>query len=503
MKLFSAAQVRAWDAFTIASEPVAAIDLMERAAVACAQWLLDRFPGNTRFQIFCGKGNNGGDGLAIARLLSASGFSSEVFILEQGKAGTAEFQQNLRRLQEGRIPVYYLQEQLPLPQPADGAVMVDALFGSGLSRPLAGFEATLVRHLNRFHHPVVAIDLPSGLPADGVAETDAVVCAEVTLTFERLKLALLLPEHGRYCGSVQILPIGLHPGFEEQEGSCWNYTDAAAAAEIWRPRPRFSHKGNFGHVLLAAGSRGKIGAALLAARACLRSGSGLLTCLVPGCGYTVVQTAAPEAMVLTDPSEERLTMVPDIAAYAAIGVGPGIGTDAQTGRFFEQLLERASSPLVIDADGLNLLAAAPERLKRLPPGTILTPHPREFDRMFGTHHNTLQRLQTARMKTAALNCIIVLKGHHSAIVTPGGQVHFNSTGNAGMAKGGSGDALTGVLAALLAQGYPPAQSALLGVYLHGKAGDLALKDQAPESLLPSDLVEALGTAWQEFSGAQP
>jgi NAD(P)H-hydrate epimerase len=473
---------------------------MERAAAACLSWLeLNGYTGRS-FSVFCGKGNNGGDGLALARMLAAQDCPVNVQILEFGHKGTADFQTNLARVHQAPVEVRFIQgEDHFRPIPA-GDLVIDSLLGSGLNRALEGVTAKLVEHINSSGNEIIAIDIPSGLFTDRSSKGNEAIKAGHTLSFQCFKPAFLVAENEAYTGQVHILDIGLHNGYLQQTVSELELVDEAMIRSIFKPRKNFAHKGSFGHALLIAGSYGKMGAALLAGRSCLRSGAGLLTQHIPGCGYTILQTALPESMVEVDDDEKINTSVPgELEKYSVIGVGPGIGTDEKTKKLLQDILQRYKKPMVIDADALNLLSSDPALLPLLPPYSILTPHPKEFERLFGVAINEFERLQTARDKARQYQCVIVLKGHYTFIAMPGGKGYFNSTGNPGMAKGGSGDVLTGILTAMLSQGYSAGEAALFGVYLHGLAGDLAAKDLSPESMLPSDLTDHLGKAFLAVS----
>jgi NAD(P)H-hydrate epimerase len=350
--------------------------------------------------------------------------------------------------------------------------------------------------MNQSGNEIIAIDIPSGVFADRSSKGNTMIRASHTLSFQCYKLAFLVPENEPIVGQVHILDIGLHEGYLKNTVSELELADREMIKAIFRPRKSFAHKGNFGHALLVAGSYGKIGAALLASRACLRSGAGLLTCHTPACGYDILQTALPEAMILTDPDEKiNTTFSGELSSYTVIGIGPGIGTAVRTKVLLETILRSYKKPIVLDADGLNMIGANPSLFFLLPPYSILTPHPKEFERMFGKAEDDFARLRLAIEKARDHQCVIVLKGHYTFIAMPGGKGYFNSTGNPGMAKGGSGDALTGVVTALLSQGYSAGEAALLGVYLHGLAGDLAADDLSQESMLASDLIDHLGKAF--------
>lgn len=498
MEILSAEQIRAWDEYTMQHEPIASIDLMERAAASCSSWLEKNGYLGRSFAIFCGKGNNGGDGLALARMLSTQECPVTVHILEFGHIGTDDFQINLARLHQTPVEVRFIQGEEHFPRPAADEVLIDALLGSGLNRALGGVTAQLVEHCNRSGSEIISIDIPSGLFVSRSAKGDTVIRASHTLSFQVWKPAFLLPENEERVGQVHILDIGLDPGYLLQVHSEATLLDPGMIHEIYKPRSVFSHKGNFGHALLVTGSYGKIGASVLSGRACLRTGAGLLTVKVPRCGYTILQTSIPEAMVLTDDDERIHTTMPEagVDKYSVIGVGPGLGTDVRTVAFLRDLLQHFRRPMVVDADALNILAAHPDLIALLPPYSILTPHPKEFERLFGVSADDYARLDKAREQARSHQCIIVLKGHYTFIAMPGGKSYFNSTGNAGMAKGGSGDALTGILTALLGQAYSPGEAAILGVYLHGLAGDVAAGAYSQESMLPGDLIDCLGNAFR-------
>lgn len=493
--VLTAEQLRAWDEYTINHEPVSSLDLMERAAAQCVQWLQQHkyLPGN--FSIFCGKGNNGGDGLAIARMLSLHGCEVNVHILEFGHKGTDDFQQNLARLHGMPVTIKFIQPDTPLPSIASADIIIDALLGSGLNRPLEGITAALVEHLNASGNKIIAIDIPSGLFVDKSAKGSTVIKAHHTLSFQCYKPALLVAENEVYTGEVHILPIGLHPDFIEQNPPAYYLIDEAFVKNIYKPRKRFSHKGTFGHALLIAGSHGKMGAAVLAARGGLRSGVGLLTIHIPAAGLQIMQTAVPEAMCEIDKHDDINTSLPDnIDAYNVAGIGPGVGKDNATASMLETLLQKMNRPVVLDADALNIISVRQHLLNALPSHSVLTPHPKEFERLFGKTGNDFERIRLAQDKAKRYNVIIVLKGGRTFIATPSGKSYFNSTGNAGMATGGTGDVLTGIITGLVAQGYTPEESAVFGVWWHGLAGDIASNYYTQESLIASDIPEALGPA---------
>lgn len=500
MKLLNAAQIRQWDEFTMQHEPVVSLELMERAANACARWLLQNTLADS-YYIFCGKGNNGGDGLAIARLLYNSGRAVTVFVLESEAKGSEDFISNFNILRHlSAIPVYQLRSKQDFPVVPDACIIVDALFGTGLNRGLTGQAALLVEHLNSARTPVVSIDMPSGLFCDQSSLNQPVIRARHTLTFQVLKKAFLVAENEAFFGLVHLIDINLHPAFPDRVDTPFHIINKAMARQIYRPRAAFAHKGNFGHALIAAGSYGKTGAAVLSTRACLRTGAGLVSVHTPAQSVPILQTTAPEAMVLPDTEATHiahLNYAPDL--FSAIGIGPGIGAADQTKSFLRELLEGETHRLVLDADALNIIAETPGLLNLLRPDTILTPHPKEFARLFGPQGNDFEKIEVAIAKSMELNAIIILKGHHTLVALPDGTGFFNISGNAGMAKGGSGDVLTGILTSLLAQGYLPKQAAMMGVFIHGLAGDLAAEANGMDAMLATDIIENIGKAFQQLA----
>lgn len=513
MKILNTAQIRAWDAYTIENEPVTSVELMNRAAKAFVEWFVSVFRDPHRpVTIFAGTGNNGGDGVAAARLLHWQMYDVKLVVFDYNDKHSADFIAQISAL-PGDLQPRFLNspDELNSLDIPENAVLVDALFGSGLSRPLGGIWAQTIDFIHALPHTsVVAIDLPSGLFADRHTPGHTVVHATHTFTFETPKPAFFFPENSEALGRWAYGSIGLHPDFYAATETPFYYLTREDATALLRPRGKFSHKGTFGHALLVAGSYGKMGAAVLAARGCLRAGAGLLTVHAPACGNIVLQTAVPEAMFSADRRAKFWSEAPDLDAFSAVGVGCGIGQNAATVAALEQLLSAAyhahasrewsSWGLVLDADALNLLAQNPGWWKLIPPETILTPHPKEFERLFGQTADDFERNELQRSKAQEHGVFIVLKGAHTAIACPDGSCWFNSSGNPGMATGGSGDVLTGILTGLLAQGYAPGDAALLGVYLHGLAGDLAAAEMGQPGLSAGDLSTFLGKAWLQLSG---
>ncbi|MBO9562903.1 MAG: NAD(P)H-hydrate dehydratase [Niastella sp.] len=498
MNIYSATDIRAWDEYTILHEPIAPIDLMERASLACFQWLLKYRNTETSFAIFCGKGNNGGDGLAIARLLAESDHSVTVYILEFGHKGTDDFQTNLARLHSSKATIKFISSEESIPTLTIGDIIIDALLGSGLNRPLEGLTASVVKHINNSGNEVVAIDIPSGLMVDSSSTGNTIVTATHTLSFQCYKPAFLVAENDSFIGILHILDIGLHPAFPAEHPSTHRWIDQAQVQSIIKPRKQFSHKGTYGHAAIVAGSQGMMGAATLSAKACLRSGVGKLTTHIPAVGYNIMQITVPEAMTYTA-GKDYIEMAVNLEQYDAIGVGPGLGQHDSHKALLENIFQQCSKALILDADALNILGQHKELLQQLPLNTIITPHPKEFERLFGKAANDFERIQLAMRKAAELKIVIVLKGRYTLVATPEGIAWFNSTGNPGMATGGSGDVLTGIITGLSAQGYPATQAAIAGVYLHGLAGDIAVSYSSPESLIASDITEYLGQAFHQIA----
>ncbi|GIV32127.1 MAG: bifunctional NAD(P)H-hydrate repair enzyme [Saprospiraceae bacterium] len=499
MKILSAEQIRQWDAYTMEHEPITSVELMERAARVFTRWFERRFPDKSKtVHIFCGPGNNGGDGLAIARMLSREFYEVQTWILEISPKKSEDFTINYKNLKRLRRLLSSIHEGDPFPELAAGSIAIDAIFGSGLNRPVKGYWATLIEWLNEQPVTRVAVDIPSGLFADRPAQ-GAVVKAHYTLTFEVPKLSFLFAENYPFVGQWYCESIQLHPDFLQQVDTPNHFVDRPLVKPLLRQRKKHDHKGTFGHALLISGSFGKVGAAILAAKACLRSGAGLVTIHAPACAYEILQIAFPEAMVSIDEGRQHISQTNfDFSRYNAVGIGPGLGTHPETAAALKAILERCSGPVVLDADALNLIASHPDLWKVVPPHSILTPHPKEFERLFGPTANSYDRLDLQRKKAGEHNVFIVLKGAYTCTATPEGSAYFNSTGNPGMATGGSGDVLTGMLTGMLAQGYSPFETCLLGVYLHGLAGDLAARDLQQEALLASDIIAYIGRAFTQL-----
>lgn len=501
MKILPIEKVREADSFTIAQEPIASINLMERAASQCFEWIVRRVSTEKKIFVFAGPGNNGGDGLVIARLLAGKGYHVEAFVVRFTEKQSADFARNLERLKNiKKIKVLDIREGGHFSMSAENAVIIDAIFGSGLSKPVLGWVADIIEEINKLKAEVVAVDMPSGLFADKTSKEKegAIIQADYTLSFQFPKYAFFFSENDSYIGNWTILPIGLHADFISQVEVKNYYLQYNDVSILIKPRNKFAHKGVFGHGLLISGSYGKMGAAVLGTRAALRSGAGLITTHIPQIGYPILQTAVPEGMVSIDESEREFSSLPDISNYNAIAIGPGIGLEPQTQNALKLLIQNSSRPLIFDADAINILGENKTWISFVPAGSIFTPHPREFQRMVGSWRDEFERNDMQREFSFKFQSYVILKGAYTAITTPRGDCYFNSTGNPGMATAGSGDVLTGILLGLLAQNYTPLQTCLLGVYLHGLAGDLAAKKLSPQSLVADDIINYLGKAFRKL-----
>jgi hydroxyethylthiazole kinase-like uncharacterized protein yjeF len=493
LKILTTSQIKELDAYTIRHEPIASIDLMERACSEFTSWFTAKFSTDQTIGVVIGTGNNGGDGLGIARLLADQGYDVKVWIVKGSMPESGDFKINLKRI-SGKIPVFEIVSESDQNLFSDCSILIDAIFGSGLSRPADGIYAQAIRCMNKTKALRIAVDIPSGLMADKFSEGE-IVQADYTVSFQLPKLSFLFPQSSPYVGTWHVVNIGLNRNFIADAASDYSLLEQKDISALLKPRSKFDHKGNFGHALLIAGSYGKMGAAVLGARSALRSGAGLLTVHVPQCGYVIIQTSIPEAMVSIDENEKIFSSIPDVKNFSAIGIGPGIGQDKKTVAAFKALLETAEKPLVIDADALNILGSNRELIHLLPKNSILTPHPKEFERLAGSWKNDFERLKKQIDFSVKTGTIVLLKGAHSSISTPEGKVYFNNTGNPGMATGGSGDVLTGILTGLLSQGYSGLDSAVIGCWVHGLAGDQAAAHFGQISMTASDITSYLPEAF--------
>ena len=490
MKIFNAQQMRNWDKQTIDEQNISSYALMERAAGKCAEWIVKQNYSPEKIKIICGKGNNGGDGLAIAKHFESTDLQPEIYIANWDEKESDDFEMNLKSLKSSYFEIYFIKEEAHFPSIEKDDLIIDCLFGFGLNRPVNGMYAALINHINQKEATVISIDIPSGMFTDSSSKGNIIIKATETLTFQTMKLCFLMSENAGYFGDVHLIPIGLSENFIKQTEAKFLMTSAKTASSVYKKRKQFSHKGTYGHALLAAGNKGKIGAAVMCATSCLRSGVGLLTCSLPPNDFSIIHITIPEAMVVERGKEG------DVSKFSVVGAGPGLGTEEATAAFVHSLIQQTKNPMVIDADALNILSKNKNWLVEVPQQSVLTPHPKEFDRLFGDSKTDFDRLEKAVTEALKNNIIIVLKGSYT-LVTDGKRNYFNSTGNNGLATGGSGDILTGLLTGLISQKYVPFEAAVLGVYIHGLAADLCLDEQSFESLLPMDVVTRFGDAFKE------
>lgn len=497
MKLFTTEQIREIDLYTIENEPIKSVDLMERAAGALFKWFQANINRSSNICIFTGPGNNGGDGLALARMLSQEEYRVEVFNIRLGSKYSDDWKINRERLKAAdlRFTEVQLIEEMPLID--SDCVIVDAIFGSGLTRGLSGFAAEVLNYLNSSVARKIAIDMPSGLAGEDNTghKPESIFKADITLSLQFPKLSFMFAENSVYVGDVRIIPIGLHPRIIREKETSYGITDRNFAAGIIKLPGTFDHKGVNGHGLLASGSCGKAGASVLAARAAMRTGIGLLTVHTPKPMADILHLSVPEAMVQCDQSDVLISDIADPGRFDAVGIGPGIGTKPNTVKAMEKLLDEYKGPIVIDADALNILGANRKLLGMLPESVVLTPHPGEFSRLAGDCKSGFEMLKRQSLLSSETGAVILLKGARTSVSLPDGRIWFNSTGNPGMATAGSGDVLTGMILALLAKGYSAADAAILGAYLHGLSGDIAIENSAPESLIASDIIDNIGQSY--------
>lgn len=498
MKILTADQIRSADEFTIKNEPVSSVQLMERAALAFTDQIVPYCKNHTAFAIFCGNGNNGGDGFAIARMLYLKGFDVDVFINQENEKFSSDALINFKKVKE--ISGISIKDFNDVSDDSfeDQTIIIDAIFGTGLSRKPEGIYKKVIENLNALKNIKIAVDLPSGLFSDSISDKEHIIFkADYTLSFQFWKKSFLHPETGKFTGKVIILDIGLSKKYSTQVHTDNFVIDDDMIDQIFRPRENFTHKGTYGKTIIAAGSYGKIGAAVLATKSALKTGSGLTFVLAPACGYEILQTSCPEAMFI-EGGNKNINNI-EFQENTAYGIGPGLSTDPETEMAFLQFLKNYSEPLILDADALNIISKNKNNLKLIPERSIITPHPKEFERLFGTTEDSFKRLELAREKAKEYSIYIVLKDHHTQVVTPEGKVFYNITGNSGLAKGGSGDVLTGILTSLLAQGYSEENTCLLGIYIHGKAADFAAEKFSKESMLPTQVIDEIGNVFLDLN----
>ncbi len=500
MKIFTNDQIKELDKYTIEHEPIKSIDLMERAAKALTLAIADECTTATPIVVFAGPGNNGGDALAVSRMLAEKGYTVSVYLFNINNKLSEDCQENKQRAVAcDRIRQFVeVTREFDPPQLTGHTLVIDGLFGTGLKKPLESGFASLVKYINQSPCRVISIDMPSGLMTENNTYNihSNIIKADVTLTLQTKKLAFLFADIQQYIGRLRVLDIRLSKDFMRSADTNFIIQEAMDLRAMLLPRHDFAHKGSMGHALLIAGSYGMAGAAVLASRACLRSGAGKLTVHTPKRNCDIMQISVPEAIVQVDPEDTYFSDAVAADEYDALGIGPGLGQMEGTAIALIAQLRRTHSPIVADADALNILGSHRAWMQQLPKGLIMTPHPREFDRLCGSRcSDDYERLTKAMEMSVKLQVYIILKGHYSALCSPDGTVVFNSTGNSGMATAGTGDVLTGIITGLLARGYHQKEACQLGMYLHGMAGDLAMRDKGKECLVASDLIAYLPEAF--------
>lgn len=501
MKVFTGKQISEWDAYTVKHDTVRSIDLMERAALGITETICERWDVEHPIVVFAGPGNNGGDALAVARMLSERNYKVEAFLFNIKGQLSEDCTKNRDRLIEciGNHRFTEVRSEFDPPKITEETIVVDGLFGSGLSRPLMGGYASLVKYINASRGIVVSIDLPSGMMTEDNSYNiqQSIVKATLTLAIQQIKISMLMADNASFFGEIQVLDIGLSAEYQKRTIARYYLTDTKMIRSILRPRPEFAHKGTMGHALLIAGSHGMAGAATLATKACLRSGVGKATLHVPQCNLLIHQISVPEAIIQCDKDDFCFSESVEIDDIDAVCIGPGLGQDESTAIALISQIRATQSPMVIDADALNIISNHQPWLEQLPQGLIMTPHPAEFDRLCSAGvDNSFQRLTKVREMAQRLGAYIILKGHYSALCTPDEDVFFCSTGNAGMATAGSGDVLSGIITGLLARGYSQLEACIIGMHVHGLAGDLAAKELGEESLIASDIINYLPKAFK-------
>jgi len=503
MKILTSAQIKETDRLTIEKEPISSLCLMERASVRFTQWFTKRFGTSNPVVVFAGQGNNGGDALAISRLLIERNFSVKVYLLSAGSTLSPDCRINLEKLKAYTNPGILDENSVKnFPVIGPNEIVIDGIFGSGLNRIVEGVAADLIRHINRNEGSVVSIDIPSGLFGEDnrYNNPENIIRANYTVSFEFPFLSFFMKENEKFTGDWNIIPIGLHKESVESLKTSHFALDADEIRKLLISRNKYSHKGSFGHALIIAGRYGMMGAAVLSARACLRGGAGLTTVCIPRAGYNIIQTSAPEALIELGKADEYFSEVPDLSQYQAIACGPAIGKAQATSDALRELIMNAKVPLVLDADALNIISEHKEWMEHLPSGSVITPHPKEFDRLAGESPDMYSRHLKQVEMAKKFKIVVILKGAHTIITSPDGVSYINTAGNPGMSTGGTGDVLTGLVVSLLAQGYSSLSASNIAVFIHGLAADIAVNSGSMEALIAGDIIENLGRAFRLVKG---
>lgn len=501
MKIFTSAQIHKLDRYTIEHEPIESINLMERAAKAITEVITSEWSNVVPVVVFAGPGNNGGDALAVARMLIEKGYSVQTYLFNISGRLSNDCAVNKLRLTDKRPKSFVeVTQEFEPPRLEEGTLVIDGLFGSGLNKPLAGGFASLVKYINASPATVVSIDVPSGLMTeDNTFNVRAnIIRADMTLTLGQRKLSFLFSENQQLIGRLKVLDIRLSREGINSIDAEYSIAEENDIRPLLQKRNPYAHKGNMGNALIIAGCYGMAGASVLATKACLRSGAGKVTTHTPKQNSVILQISVPEAIIQFDRDETIFSEAVETEDFDALGIGPGLGTSEQTAVALISQLRRTQCPIVADADALNILSSHRAWLQHLPKDIIMTPHPKELERLEGHCNDSYERLTKARSLAERIQGYVILKGHHSALCLPDGHVIFNSTGNAGMATAGSGDVLTGIITGLLARGYKQREACLIGMYLHGLAGDIAAHELGEESVIASDIINYLPQAFRKL-----
>lgn len=505
MKILTTEQKRQADLYTIENEHISAIDLMERAAQQCTNWILQNLEiKNKKIMIFVGTGNNGGDGLAIARQLCdlKTNLIVEVYLLNFSETNSTDNKKNLERLEnQHKAKIQTITNKNDFPHITKNEIVIDSIFGSGLSKPIKGVTANIIDYINETKATIISIDIPSGLfGEENHIQKQTIVKADITLTFQMPYLSFFFRENYDYVGDFYTLPIGLNEDFINQLETPFMTIETPYISREIKKRKKFSHKGDYGHGFLIAGSLGKMGAALMSAKSCHRTGIGLLTVHTPKCGQHILQAGSPETMLSVDQQEELSSEFYDLSAFTGLAIGPGIGLKRPTRLMLKVLIETYKKPIIFDADAITIIGDNKDWLNKIPKNSIFTPHPKEFERIAGVSKNHYQRNISLMEFAQKYGVYVVFKGAFTRIACPDGTCYINTTGNPGMATGGSGDVLTGMILSLLSQGYTEREACRIGVYLHGLAGDIAAKQFGTISMIPSDIINNIYKAYEVVFG---
>ena len=499
MKIFTSKDISEIDRYTIAHEGVSSWELMERAASSIAKVIMERWLPKQRIVIFAGPGNNGGDALAVARLIADQGYSSEVFLFNTKSSLSPDCLKNRNMLKDSENVIFTeVKQSFDFPDLSETDVVVDGLFGNGLKERLVGGYVSIIKNINESGAFVISIDIPSGLFGETNYYTilSNVIHANLTLSIQFPRLSFFYKENAQCIGEWRTIDIGLSRTAMHNTPSNYYLIDSVAVKEALKSRPTFGDKNDFGRIYIAAGSLGMVGASVICTKAALRTGVGVVTTHTPSCGYLPMQIAVPEAIVDTDDDNCHITKIEPHPKASAVAIGPGIGTEKETINALGTFLKRAKKPVILDADALNCIAKVSMLISDIPMNSILTPNEAEFDRLFGDSFSEEERVKKAVDVAFKKKIIIILKGHYTKVIRPDGKVYINTSGNSGMATAGSGDALTGIIAALIGQGYSPCAAATIGVHIHGLAGDLAKKRHSEFGVIASDIVDNIGKAFK-------